>query len=229
MADAPSEITVEALVAEILSGGARCALQVRHAERPKMDPGDPAFGETLELTAEGARTAEALGKKLGALRDGVSFRSSPLRRTMMTAELIARGMGLGGAKVSADPELGNGTFYFTSNAEAYETFRHGFFEACFEYFRKGSLPGLRNIAEASDALEAWLLARLDTRLLVAVTHDSHIAAFLAAKAGIAFTRENWPRFLDGAALLAYPDGSKRFALVRTGLSKGICGVDAPSA
>ena len=38
-----------------------------------------------------------------------------------------------------------------------------------------------------------------------------------------FTRDNWPRFLDGGATFVYPDGSKKHVLVRTGFSQGICG------
>ena len=37
-------MTIEELKDEIRKG-ARCILQVRHAERPKMDPDDPTFGD----------------------------------------------------------------------------------------------------------------------------------------------------------------------------------------
>ena len=69
------------------------------------------------------------------------------------------------------------------------------------------------------------LERLERRLLIATTHDCYIAALLAARGAIPqFSRANWPRFLDSAAILVYPDGSRRYALVRAGLSDGICGV-----
>jgi hypothetical protein len=38
------------------------------------------------------------------------------------------------------------------------------------------------------------------------------------------SRDTWPRFLDAAALLIGPDGTRRYAFVRTGLSDGIVGV-----
>ena len=41
-----TEMTIEELVGEIRRG-ARVALMVRHAERPKMDPDDPTFGDAL--------------------------------------------------------------------------------------------------------------------------------------------------------------------------------------
>ena len=66
------------------------------------------------------------------------------------------------------------------------------------------------------------------RLLVATTHDCYIAAFLAAKTGMEFTRDNWPRFLDASAFFIYPDGAVSHKLVRTGLSDGICGIPRPT-
>jgi epoxide hydrolase-like predicted phosphatase len=52
-----------------------------------------------------------------------------------------------------------------------------------------------------------------------------VAAFLAARGAYGpFTRRNWVRFLDASATIIYPDGSRRYALVRTRLSHGICGM-----
>ena len=218
-------IDVETFKRELRRDGVRCALQVRHAERPKMDPDDPTFGDSLPVTAEGERTARALGEMLGEFRGDVRFVSSPLRRTRMTAELIAEGMGVERPEIPTYEELGNGTFYYDDPAEVLDIFKPGnFFEACFEYFRTGEQKGFNNLYAASDALEAWLRARMSGRLLVATTHDCYIAAFLAANTGMEFTRDNWPRFLDASAFFIYPDGTVAHKLVRTGLSDGICGV-----
>ncbi|MCR5751260.1 MAG: histidine phosphatase family protein [Kiritimatiellae bacterium] len=222
-----AEITVGELLAQ-LRRGARCALQVRHAERTKIDAADKSFGLSIPITPEGERTSERLGAMLAEAGRDVAFLSSPHLRTLMTARRIAAGMGLHDAEVRAEPRLGNGSFYFADAQAVYDTFTNGgFFDSCFRYFRGASLPGLADLREASDALEDWLLARLSTGLLVAVTHDSHIASFLSAKTDVVFSRENWPHFLDGAAVLVEPDGTRRYALVRTGLSAGISGIDAP--
>lgn len=210
---------------ELRKPGVKAALQVRHAERPTIDPTDPSFGDALAITAEGQRTSEALGKLLAEFASEVSFASSPLKRTMMTCELIAKGMGIEKPEIESNGRLGNDTFYFANPAEVLEIFQPGnFFDACFEYYRVGELKGFRNLHVASDELEAFLLARLKSKLLVATTHDCYIAAYLADKAPMVFSRENWPRFLDGGVTFLYPDGSRRHALVRTGLSDGICGV-----
>lgn len=212
-------------LAELKNPGVRCCLQVRHAERPRIDPNDPSFGDALALTDEGQRTARCLGEALVALKDETTFWSSPLRRTVMTAELIAEGMGLESPPIPTDGRLGNETFYFADPAEVLDVFKpENFFNACFKYYHDGEMRGFHNLYEASDRLEAWLKERLEKKLLIATTHDCYIAAYLAAKTRYEFTRETWPRFLDGGATLVYPNGSIAYALVRTGLSQGICGV-----
>lgn len=210
---------------ELSGEGVRCILQVRHAERPKMDPDDPTFGDALPITEEGVRTARMLGEALAAFRGDVQFASSPLTRTRMTAEKIAEGMGVEKPVIPVDALLGNETFYYEDAGEVLDVFKpENFFNACFEYFRTGEQRGFRNLYSASDDLEKWLVERLGKKLFLVVTHDCYIAAFLAAKGGVEFSRDNWPRFLDGGALFLYPDGTRRYALVRTGLSEGICGV-----
>ena len=231
------EVTIEELKEEIRRG-ARCALQVRHAERPKMDPDDPTFGDMLKLTAEGVRTATLLGEWLKEFKDDTTFVASPLTRTRMTAECIAEGMGAKRILEAKDPawlvtdeKLGNGSFYYDDPLVVLEVFKNDeFFHVCFEYERTGEYRGFRNLYTASDELEAWLLARLEKKLLIAATHDCYISDFLSAR-GVCpegFSRENWTRFLDGGAIFVYPDGSRRYALVRTGLSTGICGVKTQS-
>lgn len=218
------EMDLEELKEE-LRGGARCILQVRHAERPKMDPDDPTFGDALELTAEGARTATVLGERLREFKADVQFYSSPLTRTRTTARRIAEGMGIADAEIPLDDRLGNGSFYYEDPSAVLDVFRpENFFNACFEYFRTGEQRGFRNLHAATAQYERWMTERFERKLFLVVTHDCYIAAFLAAKGAGVFTTENWVRFLDGGAMVFGKDGSVRYRLVRTGLSEGICGV-----
>ena len=230
-------MTIEELKDEIRKG-ARCILQVRHAERPKMDPDDPTFGDALALTDEGVRTARELGKMLAEFKDDVQFYASPLRRTVMTAELIAEGMGVCGEQgigngeqlrnvnIPTEERLGNGSFYYDDPALVLEVFQPGnFFKACFEYYEKGEQRGFKNLYSATDALEKWLVEHFEKKLFIVTTHDCYVAAFLAARNAVEkFTIDNWIHFLDGGAILFYPDGTRKYALVRTGLSTGTCGV-----
>ena len=220
------EMTIEEVKEEIRRG-ARAILQVRHAERPKIDPDDPTFGDVLHITREGARTARLLGESLAEFAGDVAFASSPLARASETAERIAEGMGLAGAPIPTDDQLGNNSFYYEDQLRAAKLFKEmEFFNACFTYFKERKLPGLRDINEATDACERWLDEHAaGKRLFVVVTHDCYIAAFLHVRGAYGpGSRRDWPRFLDGGVTLVYPDGSRRYALVRAGLSHGICGV-----
>jgi len=219
------ELSLDDIAAELRAGN-RVILLVRHAERPRMDPDDPTFGDALPITDEGVRSSRLFGERLADFGGDVQFYSSPLRRTRMTAATIAAGMGIDGAEVPVDELLGNGSFYYADVAKVLTIFRpENFFAACFEYYATGRLPGFNDLHEATDAFEAWLLERFVRRLFVVVTHDCYIAAFLAARNAYGpFSRENWTRFLDAGAILIAPDGTRRYALVRTQLSNGIVGV-----
>ena len=223
--------------------GCRVLLLVRHAERPKIDGDDPTFGEALPLTDEGMRTSRRFGEQLRDVAEDVQFLSSPLLRTRLTAAGIAEGMGLtapgrGGNQssqrdfadmVPTDPLLGNSSFYFSDQHEVFELFRDGsFFEKIFAYMAAGHQRGFREIREASDAFEAWALERFTGALGIFATHDLYIGAFLHAR-GVKrdWTVANWVRFLDAAAILLEPDGTRRYALLRAGLSEGVMGVASP--
>ena len=222
-----TELTIEELVGEIRRG-ARVALMVRHAERPKMDPDDPTFGDALELTYEGTRTAKKYGTLLREFADDVQFAASPLVRTRMTAACIADGMGVRNPEILTDELLGNGSFYYEDANEVLEVFKpKNFFPASFEYFRTGHQRGFRELYAATDEYERWIDAHRRSRLFIIATHDLFVAAFLYARKVGEFSKENWTRFLDAGAIIDGPDGTRRYALVRAGLSSGIVGVLRP--
>jgi len=219
------EISLDDAAAELRAGN-RVLLMVRHAERTKIDNDDPTFGEKLPLTAEGLRTSRLFGERLREFAADAQFMSSPLLRTRQTAAMIAEGMGVRNADIPAEDRLGNGSFYFADQREVFELFRGGsFFAEIFRYMAEGENRGFRNIYEASDALEKWALGAFSARLGIFTTHDLYDAAFLYARgAKRDWTFDNWLRFLDSAAIVIAPDGSRRYALVRAGLSEGSVGV-----
>jgi broad specificity phosphatase PhoE len=219
------EITIDDVKAE-LCRGSRVLLFVRHGERPKIDNEDPTFGEALPLTEEGMRTSREMGARFRDFAEDVQFLSSPLRRTVMTASCIAEGMGLPGIDIPTDVLLGNDTFYCADQREVFELFRDGlFFEKVFEYLDNGVQRGFRQIDEATDALEEWALGKFTAKLGFFTTHDLYNAAFLHARgAKRDWNEANWVRFLDSAAIILDADGTRRYALLRTGLSTGTVGV-----
>ena len=213
-------------VGEALDRGCRVLMMVRHAERPPISDDDPSFGMTLPITETGQETARRFGEIMRPYANDVQFLSSPMRRTVMTAECIAAGMGIPDAPIPTAEELGNSSFYFIDQREVYELFSQSdFFEEIFRYMAQGTLRGFREIHEASDMLEEWCLGRFTARLGIFTTHDLYNGAYLYAR-GVEthFTRENWLRFLDSAAIMIEPDGTRRYAFVRAGLSDRCVGV-----
>ena len=219
------EITRDDVLAE-LDAGNRVLLMVRHAERPHIDHDDPTFGEALPITEDGMRMSEAFGASFRAYADAVQFLASPLRRTVMTAECIARGMGVESPSIPTDEYIGNSTPYFADQHAVFELFRDGsFFRRIFEYMETGRQVGFNAPGPATDMIEERCLSRFTARLGIFTTHDLYIAVFLHTRGVVRrFTEANWTRFLDSAAIILSPDGSRSYAFLRAGLSDHICGV-----
>ena len=199
-----------------LRQGNRVLLMVRHAERPHIDHDNPTFGAALPITENGRLAAEAYGARLREFAADTQFYASPLRRTVMTAAAIAKGMGLTAPHIPTDDKLGNDTFYFADQSAVFELFRDGsFYEKVFAYLRDGRQIGFADLHAATDALEEWALKRFTGRLGIFTTHDLYNGAYLVARGVVSsFTVETWIQFLDAAAIIVQPDGRKRYALVR---------------
>ncbi|MBR1871211.1 MAG: Sua5/YciO/YrdC/YwlC family protein [Kiritimatiellae bacterium] len=211
-------------VRNALARGERVLMMMRHAERPHIEKDDPTFGANLPITAAGAEDALRVGRALhGACADeDVQFFSSPLRRTRMTAAKVAEGMGLAEkwniATIPTDDYIGNSSPYFSDRLLVWETFKtRPFFDLVFEYIAKGSQCGFAPLAEATDAVEEFVMSRFSSRLGIFTTHDLYNAAFLSARHARpqGWTVGTWVDFLDSAAIFILPDGTRRYALVRT--------------
>ena len=213
-------------VKDELTRGNRVLLLVRHAERPHIDHEDPTFGGALPITENGKRMCEDFGKALKGAAENVQFRASPLRRTVMSAQYIARGLGLKSADIPADEAIGNGSAFVSDLHAVWELFRDKrFFEHMVEYMAVGSISGFAPIATAAEEFEAYVLSKFIGKLGVFTTHDVYVAAYLFAK-GVKtdWNPSNWPRFLDSAVIVVEPSGVRRYALLRAGLSDRATGV-----
>jgi len=201
----------------LLRNGNRVLLMTRHSERPHIDHEDPSFGASLPLTEHGCRMAEEFGCRLREFAENVQFLSSPLRRTRMTADCIARGMGLEHPEIPVDSRLGNDTFYFEDAYRVFELFRDGsFFEKVFSYLSTGRQVGFADLQRATDELETWALERFTSRLGIFTTHDLYNGAFLKARGVVgAFTVDTWVKYLDSAAVVVAPDGSRGYHFIRS--------------
>ena len=215
-------------VRDQLARGNRVLLVVRHSERPKIDGEDKTFGAALPLTPEGERLCLAYGRLLKGAADDVQFRASPLRRTVLTAQFIAEGLGIKVSEIPTDAAIGNGSAFIADELQVWELFRDGrFFEKMVDYLERGTQDGFNALGPSTKAFEDYCVSQFTGRLGVFTSHDVYLAAYAKGSGILAsVTKDNWPRFLDAIAIVIRPDGSRDRAFVRAGLTDGICGVGA---
>ncbi len=219
------EIGLGAVRAELAAGN-RVLLVIRHAERPPIDNEDTSFGAALPLTPAGEAMSERFGQLLKGAADDVQFRSSPLRRTVLTARFIAKGLGIDEPEIPTDAAIANNSAYIADEHAVWEEFRDGsFFVKMADYLATGRHRGFVDLEPATKAFENYCLSCFTGRLGIFTSHDVYIAAYAKGAGLIAeLTTANWPRFMDAVAIIVRPDGSIDRAFVRAGLTDRICGV-----
>ena len=85
-----------------------------------------------------------------------------------------------------------------------------------EYFHCGEMRGYRPLKQAIGGMELTLdRLHRNGSLVVAVTHDLNVAAFLAVRGVVlSFTEENWQGYLDAAIVVRRPDGHVEYGVFR---------------
>jgi len=204
--------------------GCRVTLLMRHAERPPLEPGDTSFGERLPLTERGVETARQLGMSLpsdvpfGCVR---TFASNTLR-TIQTATCINEGLTESKEQATYHiplvPELGSDSPFFGKLDERMALISEGGYrDRLNDYFREGAQRGYKPLAEATDKMEAALdrLGAGDKSLVIAVTHDINVAAFLAGRGVVTeFDEDAWPHYLDAAVIICNDEGGREYGYLR---------------
>ena len=189
---------------ETLDNGGRVTLLIRHAERPPLDPNDKAFGASLSLTENGWRWAHNFGLMLAnnLLPKSVAFYASETFRTLQTACAMAMGLDLVSTgqsierKVRLAAFLGSTSPFFGSVEKRMALAAEGnYHDRLNDYFHSGKQRGFKSLKRAAKRMERHLddLHEKEWPLVVAVTHDINVAAFLAARGVVdAFSDETWP-------------------------------------
>ena len=198
---------------DVLDEGGQVTLLIRHAERPPLNPDDKTFGASLSLTEHGWRWAQYFGLMLAnnLLPKSVAFYASETFRTLQTACAMAMGLdGVGTGqtierKVRLAEFLGSKSPFFGKAEERMSLAAEGdYHNRLNEYFRSGKLRGFKSLKRAAKRMERRLdgLHEREWPLVVAVTHDINVAAFLAARGVVdSFSDETWPDYLDAAAII----------------------------
>lgn len=198
---------------EALDSGGRVTILIRHAERPPLDPNDKTFGASLSLTENGWRWAQNFGLMLAnnLIPKAVAFYASETFRTLQTACAMAMGLDLVSTGQSIERKvrfadfLGSESPFFGSVEQRMALAAEGnYHDRLNEYFHTGKQRGFKSLKRAAKRMERCLdrLHEKEWPLVVAVTHDINIAAFLAARGVVdSFSEETWPDYLDAAVTI----------------------------
>ena len=209
-----------------LDKGCNVTILIRHAERPPLEDGDATFGASLALTERGWRMARQFGALLAntVRPKSVAFYASGTFRTVQTACGMAMGLDAAKAENSIERKIGLAEFlgsnspFFGVCEERMALVAEGcYHERMNEYFRNGMMRGYRPLGRATGSMEAKLLALqgFGGNLVIAVTHDINVAAFLAGHDVVtAFTEETWPDYLDAAVVIAGPGRKREYGFMR---------------
>ncbi len=175
---------------------------LRHAARyPILDLARP---ELAEITPEGARAAEDMGRRLRGV-DCVRLYHSPVKRCQQTAECLARGAEAAGLQVShVGPEAALGVDYILDLAEAGRLSQvHG--EHFVRLWMRGEVPPniIRDTKHIAETKMGCLTRRLSEatpgrrRLDLHVSHDWNIMVLREHLLGVRHEEAGWLEFLDG--------------------------------
>ena len=209
-----------------IDDGCKVTILIRHAERPPIEEGDTTFGASLALTERGWRMARQFGALLANTVNpkSVAFYASGTFRTVQTACGMAMGLDAAKPENSIERKIGLAEFlgsdspFFGACEERMALIAGGHYhEQLNEYFRCGKMRGYRPLGAATGAMETRLhaLHRSGGNLVVAVTHDINVAAFLAGRGVVAsFTEETWPDYQDAAVVVEGPDGNREYGFMR---------------
>jgi len=195
------------------------ALLLRHAERPASAPGE--HGTDLSLTDHGRRTAELLGATLGPRI--LTLSSSPVRRCRETAEAIRRGADLH-LDITTDHLLGDPGIFVSDPELAWTHWQTMGHEAVVEHLAHANqpLPGLASPKHAAHQLAQHLLQALHLSrpgFHIFVTHDAIL--FPTVSRILLTVNDNWPAYLESAALFLHSPYSSLKYRAETAVIQGV--------
>ena len=180
------------------------AAVMRHAARhPIANPAEPTLAE---ITADGAKAAEAFGARITGF-DHIRLFHSPVKRCLQTAECIARGAGHAGltAEVIGPREELGVDYILDLNEAGRLTIKHS--DNFVRLWFTGQVPAtvIRPAPGLAERKVNYLAARLrepnpqGRRLDLHVSHDWNIIILRELLLGVRHEDAGWLTFLDGVA------------------------------
>lgn len=205
---------------ELQAKGYRVSLVFRHAERFKIDPNDPDWGNSVALTTNGIQQAEKLGMLLRGF-ENYTFYSSPLLRCRQTLESSIKHMLIGQPEIVNSSLLGDPGAYWDGTPHHEEPMKKDYIGYCEAYMEKGKIPGMLPLEETSKEFMNWIHTSSTTFLNLFCTHDLFVAMLLDYLGLRIPNRQHWVNYIEGFAILTAPNGNIDYQLFQ-GMGESLC-------
>ena len=172
-------------------------LLVRHAERPEFAPGE--LGNETSITIKGEEKTRKFGEKLSDLR--ISIRSSPVRRCMETAQIIAGSARVPVVSIIEDNDLGDPGYIISSGEGAWVHWQEKGHERVKEYliWNEEKWEGFTDLDKSSkqfaEKIQRFLEQDHNTDIHIWITHDTILGTFASRVSETQFDASGWPDFL----------------------------------
>lgn len=191
---------------------------IRHAERP--DIAADAIGNDVLLTEKGKQDTLQFAKKLKS--HVVSIRTSPIKRCLETALIIAEATCGSVAEITHDTDLGDPGFIISDGAEAWRHWQEKGHKTVNQYLLSGAerWEGFADLDRASQCFADKIrshLSRSQDGLHIWVTHDTILATFASRMLNKPLTLNQWPDFL-GHLTVSLVDGDLFFSYQKNPVS-----------
>ncbi len=172
-------------------------LVLRHGHRQEMNRGS--FGEKLELTSEGKKTAQMLGRSLSTIAFG-EIHSSPILRCVQTAEAWRQGSEQD-IKVYLSKVLGDPGPFVSDASQAGPFFLENSLEHIAQLLVDGntSIPGMRSIEDGATLFINHALS-VNRFPCLMITHDIVICLLCCYFFKSRDVQKYLPGFLQGFLL-----------------------------
>lgn len=180
------------------SASDKLSLLIRHSDRDKIPRGT--FGNEILLNEKGKQNSLKFGESIAGLRLN-KILTSPIKRCIQTAELIAKGYGKE-IEIIETKALGDPGLHITDEKTAGQFFLHyGFDEMYNRFVNEIEIPGVLNASEFNRSFTNHLVENTtENGLTIFVTHDMLIAFYHYSLNKSIYKKENWIKYLSGLLL-----------------------------
>lgn len=194
-------------------------LLVRHAERPEIP--EHSIGNDVLLTEKGKADTRLFSQRISG--PVISIQSSPIKRCLQTAEIIANVVGLRSEDIIPNRDLGDPGFMINDGSEAWIHWQEKGHHRVKEYLLSGSEQwvGFADLDHAVAGFDSRIRKQLSLYgegVHIWVTHDTILATYASRIMPKRLEIAEWPQYL-GFISVDFNDGHFVYEYFNVGITQ----------